>query len=42
MNVFVGLRYAVWADAGGAGDDALSLEEVAARVNALVASGLMK
>lgn len=42
MNVFVGLRYAVWADGGGAGDDALSLDEVAARVNALVASGLMK
>lgn len=42
MNVFVGLRYAVWADPDGAGDDTLSLDEVAARVNALVASGLMK
>lgn len=42
MNVFVGLRYAVWADAEGAGAEAPSLEDVAARVNALVASGLMK
>lgn len=40
MNVFVGLRYAVWNDRDAASGAAKSLEEVAAAVNALVAEGL--
>lgn len=42
MNVFVGLRYAVWNDAAGSDAAPLSLDEVAAGVNELVARGLMK
>lgn len=42
MNVFVGLRYAVWNDAAGKDAAPLSLDEVAAGVNELVARGLMK
>jgi AcrR family transcriptional regulator len=41
MNVFVGLRYAVWNDRDAAAGSALSLEDVAARVNALVARGVI-
>jgi AcrR family transcriptional regulator len=41
MNVFVGLRYAVWNDGDGAAGKAASLEEVAAAVNQLVACGLL-
>jgi hypothetical protein len=42
MNVFVGLRYAVWDDRDAADGTQRSLDEVAAAVNALVARGLMK
>lgn len=41
MNVFVGLRYAVWDDGAGSPGKAASLDEVAATVNALVAGGLL-
>lgn len=39
MNVFVGLRYAIWGEEA-AGADRLSPDEVAARVNALIARGI--
>ncbi|MFL0672823.1 MAG: TetR/AcrR family transcriptional regulator [Erythrobacter sp.] len=42
MNVFVGLRFAVWDDRDAASGTPRSLDEVAAAVNALVARGLMK
>jgi AcrR family transcriptional regulator len=42
MNVFVGLRYAVWDDGDTAQGGAKSVDEVAAAVNRLVARGLMK
>jgi AcrR family transcriptional regulator len=46
MNVFVGLRYAVWHDRDGRGGDSdgasPSLDEVASAVNDLVARGLMR
>jgi AcrR family transcriptional regulator len=42
MNVFVGLRYAVWGDSSGRDDKAQSVEDVAGAVNALVARGLLK
>jgi AcrR family transcriptional regulator len=41
MNVFVGLRYAVWDDRDAASGTTKSLEEVAAAVNALVARGVI-
>jgi AcrR family transcriptional regulator len=41
MNVFVGLRYAVWNDRDAASGTAKSLEDVAAAVNALVARGVI-
>jgi AcrR family transcriptional regulator len=42
MNVFVGLRYAVWDDRDEAEGKAVSLEDVAGAVNALVARGVMR
>lgn len=42
MNVFVGLRYAVWNEGDLAGGEPRPLEEVAAVVNALIARGLMR
>jgi AcrR family transcriptional regulator len=42
MNVFVGLRYAVWDDRDGAEGKTRSLEDVAGAVNTLVARGLMR
>ena len=36
MNVFIGLRFAIWANA----DDTLSHEEIASQVNRLLASGI--
>ncbi|MFN3989738.1 MAG: TetR/AcrR family transcriptional regulator [Erythrobacter sp.] len=41
MNVFVGLRYAVWSERDAAGGSARSLEDVAAKVNELVARGVI-
>ncbi len=41
MNVFVGLRYAVWDDRDAAAGAARSLDEVADAVNALVARGVL-
>jgi len=41
MNVFVGLRYAVWNDRDAAGGGVTSLEDVAAKVNELVARGVI-
>ncbi|MEE4288704.1 MAG: TetR/AcrR family transcriptional regulator [Erythrobacter sp.] len=38
MNVFIGLRYAIWAGE----DEALSHEEVAAQVNHLLANGIAR
>lgn len=40
MNVFVGLRYVVWSEEEG--DEAFSPEEIAARVNRLLAQGVAK
>lgn len=42
MNVFVGLRFAVWDDRDEAGAGRRSLEDVAATVNALIARGVMR
>ncbi len=41
MNVFVGLRYALWNERDTAGGSAQALDEVAAAVNALVARGVI-
>ena len=41
MNVFVGLRYAVWNDRDAAEGSAPSLDEVAGKVNELVARGVI-
>jgi hypothetical protein len=42
MNVFVGLRYAVWDDRDAARGSKPSLEDVAKAVNELVARGVMR
>lgn len=42
MNVFVGLRYAVWNEGAGPDGAPLPVEEVAAAANALIARGLMR
>lgn len=42
MNVFVGLRYAVWGDHDASAGTSQSLEDVAGAVNALVARGVMR
>lgn len=42
MNVFVGLRYVVWGEAGRGGGADLTPEAIASRVNRLLARGVAK